>query len=317
MRKVLGILMLMVCATLFIGLYNYVKNAKKEEKTFTVKNLDFELGNFFDTNVSDFVVEKLDNYDEVNLDLSVAKSESENFTKVGEYTFSVSYKDKEYNGKINIKDSIAPSLKLKSQVIKYGEKINIDSFIESCTDLSECKYEFENAEQVKKIKDSGKYEIGIKATDNFNNSVVMKTTLIIGDKPSNTNTNIKVESDTKTIQCTGSEYDDDIKALGIILSTFTFKNNELVSLSEKIVFQYVSLEEYNSVWEDSPKNGTVEVDGLKFLWQLDEAKYTCTLTFNATTQILKNQNWAEEMGISDYSYSSIMNYVKDNNLSCE
>lgn len=318
MKKFLFAFIILGLVALLINAFIYAAGFKEE---ITAKSISLELGNSLDTDTKIFVEGKEINYDKVKIDLKNVEAKSKNYTKPGEYEYSISYNNRNYKGKIVIKDSVAPILNTKTATLKYGEEIKIDLFVENCTDLSECKYTFDDAKEINKIKEPGKYNIDIKATDNYGNSIIKMATLTIGNKPV-TKTTIEKEKEKedlaiKKVKCNISEYDEDLKTVGFEIATLTFKNDIFTDLSDKIVYKYASKEDYNSIWGDESMNGTLDIEGLKFLWKLDETNLTCTLTLNASISTLEKSDWTEDFKVEEYTYNDIIGAYKSMGYTCE
>ena len=155
--------------------------------------------------------------------------------------------DKNYETTLNVVDKLAPTLKLKELTITLGDKFEINSFVESCTDNSkeDCILSYKENKKYTKV---GTYDVTIIAKDKSDNVVEETTKLIVKNKKTtnetqtnnNNNNNNKVKfvkEETESVKET-----KELK-YGTILNSWHVKTYKLYSDgSKKTVNEYTHYE---------------------------------------------------------------------------
>lgn len=161
------------------GLVYYILN-RKTERDFKPLNVTVELGDKLPIRTSAYVKPGVGR--SVN-ELSYVLDKSQVVVdQVGVYEFSVTYKGLTKKGKIEIKDTKAPTLTVRELTIKEGTVYSADMFVKECLDWSGCEYSFEDKETTEKYRLPGKYDVFIVALDPYGNKTTKKTTLTIEEK---------------------------------------------------------------------------------------------------------------------------------------
>ena len=154
-----------------------------------IKELRVELGGKLTNDIEDYLGNKDFRYDEYEL------SNSEYKDKVGKYSYIVSKKKRSvldkvlkkktiYYGNIYVVDTVSPVLEVKDIEIKQGEEINLNSFVESCTDLSECSISSPDESKLIEMQSKvGEYDLNIVGADKYGNTVQKKVHLKVNEIP--------------------------------------------------------------------------------------------------------------------------------------
>lgn len=162
-------------------------DGQKEEPQ--IKELRVELGGKLTNDIEDYLGNKDFRYDEYEL------SNSEYKDKVGKYSYIVSKKKRSvldkilkkktiYYGNIYVVDTVSPVLEVKDIEIKQGEEINLNSFVESCTDLSECSISSPDESKLIEMQSKvGEYDLNIVGADKYGNTVQKKVHLKVNEVP--------------------------------------------------------------------------------------------------------------------------------------
>ena len=162
-------------------------DGQKEEPQ--IKELRVELGGKLTNDIEDYLGNKDFRYDEYEL------SNSEYKDKVGKYSYIVSKKKRSvldkilkkktiYYGNIYVVDTVSPVLEVKDIEIKQGEEINLNSFVESCTDLSECSISSPDESKLIEMRAKvGEYDLNIVGADKYGNTVQKKVHLKVNEVP--------------------------------------------------------------------------------------------------------------------------------------
>lgn len=100
--------------------------------------------------------------------------------RVGEYPFKVTHNGITKTGKVIIRDTTPPKVKvLETKIIAEGEKYTPDEFILECLEADGCTYKFQDEAKVSSYTSHGSYTLYIVASDIYNNQTQIKVTLII------------------------------------------------------------------------------------------------------------------------------------------
>lgn len=205
-KKILIITTIIVIVLLGITLFIFLekKDIKEkessniqtnEEKINIKENVEVEINsevlnikNFFEnSNFSDGEINYFESDKKIKFDTK--------YNKIGSFKVVMKINDKNYETTLNVVDTLAPTLKLKELTITLGDKFEINSFVESCTDNSEedCILSYKENKKYTKV---GTYDVTIIAKDKSDNVVEETTKLIIKNKKNTNETQTK--NDNKT-----------------------------------------------------------------------------------------------------------------------
>lgn len=217
---------------------NIKENVEVEinSEVLNIKNF-FENSNFFDGEINYFENDKKIKFDT-------------KYNKIGSFKVVIKINDKNYETAINVVDTLAPTLKLKELTITLGDKFEINSFVESCTDNSkeDCILSYK---ENKKYTKTGTYDVTIIAKDKSDNVAEETTKLIIKNKKNTNETQTKNDNKTNNnsnkVKFVKEETESvkETKELkyGTILNSWHVKTYKLYSDgSKKIVNEYTHYE---------------------------------------------------------------------------
>lgn len=257
-KKILTITTIIVIVLLGIILFIFLekKDIKEkessniqtnEEKINIKENVEVEINsevlnikNFFEnSNFSDGEINYFESDKKIKFDTK--------YNKIGSFKVVIKINDKNYETTLNVVDKLAPTLKLKELTITLGDKFEINSFVESCTDNSEedCILSYKENKKYTKV---GTYDVTIIAKDKSDNVVEETTKLIVKNKKTtnetqtnnNNNNNNKVKfvkEETESVKET-----KELK-YGTILNSWHVKTYKLYSDgSKKTVNEYTHYE---------------------------------------------------------------------------
>lgn len=220
------------------GKINIKENVEVEinSEVLNIKNF-FENSNFSDGEINYFESDKKIKFDT-------------KYNKIGSFKVVMKINDKNYETTINIVDTLAPTLKLKELTITLGDKFEINSFVESCTDNSkeDCILSYK---ENKKYTKAGTYDVTIIAKDKSDNVAEETTKLIIKNKKNTNETQTKNDNKTNNnsnkVKFVKEETESvkETKELkyGTILNSWHVKTYKLYSDgSKKIVNEYTHYE---------------------------------------------------------------------------
>lgn len=221
-----------------------------EEKINIKENVEVEINSevlniqdfFENSNFSDGEINYFENDKKIKFDTK--------YNKIGSFKVVIKINDKNYETAINVVDTLAPTLKLKELTITLGDKFEINSFVESCTDNSkeDCILSYK---ENKKYTKAGTYDVTIIAKDKSDNVAEETTKLIIKNKKNTNETQTKNDNKTNNnsnkVKFVKEETESvkETKELkyGTILNSWHVKTYKLYSDgSKKIVNEYTHYE---------------------------------------------------------------------------
>lgn len=221
-----------------------------EEKINIKENVEVEINSevlnikdfFENSNFSDGKINYFENDKKIKFDTK--------YNKIGSFKVVIKINDKNYETAINVVDTLAPTLKLKELTITLGDKFEINSFVESCTDNSkeDCILSYK---ENKKYTKAGTYDVTIIAKDKSDNVAEETTKLIIKNKKNTNETQTKNDNKTNNnsnkVKFVKEETESvkETKELkyGTILNSWHVKTYKLYSDgSKKIVNEYTHYE---------------------------------------------------------------------------
>lgn len=252
-KKILIITTIIVIVLLGITLFIFLekKDIKEkessniqtnEEKINIKENVEVEINsevlnikNFFEnSNFSDGEINYFESDKKIKFDTK--------YNKIGSFKVVIKINDKNYETTLNVVDKLAPTLKLKELTITLGDKFEINSFVESCTDNSEedCILSYKENKKYTKV---GTYDVTIIAKDKSDNVVEETTKLIVKNKKTTNETQTNnnkvkfVKEETESVKET-----KELK-YGTILNSWHVKTYKLYSDgSKKTVNEYTHYE---------------------------------------------------------------------------
>ena len=258
-KKILIITTIIVIVLLGITLFIFLekKDIKEkessniqtnEEKINIKENVEVEINsevlnikNFFEnSNFSDGEINYFESDKKIKFDTK--------YNKIGSFKVVIKINDKNYETTLNVVDKLAPTLKLKELTITLGDKFEINSFVESCTDNSEedCILSYKENKKYTKV---GTYDVTIIAKDKSDNVVEETTKLIVKNKKTTneTQTNNNNNNNNNKVKFVKEETESvkETKELkyGTILNSWHVKTYKLYSDgSKKTVNKYTHYE---------------------------------------------------------------------------
>lgn len=173
-KTTLIIILILVIAIIGGGVYYVLTMTKKPKGNITVNDLKWDLGKELSTNISDYAT--ITGFDSTVCSLDVSKVD---INKMGAYDFSVTCGTTSKSGKIILQDSTAPVVVTKKVSVVPGTTVQIEDFIVSCTDNSNCSYEFEDKDIAldSLTSQEGTHQLNIVVSDDYNNQTTVEVVL--------------------------------------------------------------------------------------------------------------------------------------------
>ena len=159
-----GIFILLIIALIAgvaYGLYVFLSHGNSVDNRVKLKEVVFTLGEELSTNLEDYAI-----FDEsINPNNCVLDVKSVDTQKEGIYDYKIICGDKEYPGKLEIKDLQELSAELKEVYKVKGGELRAEEFFTSCNKEG-CKYEFVNEAAVLALLEDlgGPHDVELKVT---------------------------------------------------------------------------------------------------------------------------------------------------------
>lgn len=201
------IIIVLLIAAIGVGVYIFLNVSKpKVSSTVTVKEVSIEAGSSVSTNINDYATFKGIDSSSCSLDTSqITDTNALDAT----YTFNITCGTKTYSGTAKIVDTTAPTVTLKEVTVQINSELKPEDFVLTCTDASECSYEFSDNDKVQGfLSAAGNYHVDIIVKDANNNETEVTGTLIV------------VEDEVPELYLSCTANNEEIK-LGITSSVFT------------------------------------------------------------------------------------------------
>lgn len=187
----MGVLIgLIIVAVIAIVILVIVSRVSDNMDTIKLKNstMTFELGEATESSISigDVLSGDVELINKATMDLTTV-----DFTKAGRYNVSAVCDEKEYNFVVEIKDTTAPIIKLKSDSFSTAMSTGVtaDKYIDAVTDNAEyttgllldasSKNPADDMEESLSFDEAGDYTIGVVAVDSSGNATVETVTLTV------------------------------------------------------------------------------------------------------------------------------------------
>lgn len=168
------ILMISLISIIMFGIVMAIFVLSSNKEIIKLKNVTIELGSEIPSDLNYYIIGDINKYDEIVLDKENIKNE------IGKYNYSIKFRKKNLfktktgvlNGTVEVVDTTKPELKLKDLSITLGDEFDINSFVESCNDLSNCQVKYKDDEYINSIVNNvGNYKVDIIAYDDYNNEI--------------------------------------------------------------------------------------------------------------------------------------------------
>ncbi|MDD4706249.1 MAG: hypothetical protein PHS24_03455 [Bacilli bacterium] len=149
-----------------------------------LKNITIELGNPVPNDIDKYINDHKNKTYKTDMS-NISVDEKGNTNSVGEYSYLV-YVGKEIKkGKVYVKDTTAPIVKLKELTVGLNEVFEPDDFLESCIDLSQVCYVNYAKEADENLNSAvGEYQVTLEIKDKYDNIAKEKTKLIVSESSS-------------------------------------------------------------------------------------------------------------------------------------
>lgn len=302
-KGVFIILILALIALVAFGVY-YVLNTAANRIDLTTKNITIGVGDVASDNIKDYVTVKKGDLSSCRLN-----NKNVNSTEIGEYEYTVVCKDKTFTGKVIVADQTIPQVVVNAVFKKVNDQINVNDFIASCTDNTECVNTFVDEQKVNDYMKTvgGPYEVEINVSDKNNNSKVVKTDLYVTD----------IELQSFYVCSLASQDLQEHQAKKEVFDTFPFGHDEIGELKmpgiarRDYTYTFNTTEEYQEVILDKPDTITFDNVTGKAFYDDENLKLTISTNLSIDTLNSENNNSFPSDFIGIYRL-----YVNDKGYSC-
>lgn len=179
-----------------------------------------ELGDELPKDINKYVKNNIQNINDYELNLiKVSVDDNGRADEVGEFKYTIKYNNQKKSGKLIVRDTKAPSVKVKDLTILVNEEFLLDDFIVSCEDLSKpCKVELKDRDDEKLFGKIGTHKIVLSISDIYGNTINKYVKVIV----SNTESLKGLKENDMEISSISPKYDD-------YDNTITFKYDKAVN----------------------------------------------------------------------------------------
>ena len=163
-KFVLVLLLLIIVGGLGYGAY-YAINVMGilDKSSVEVKTVTAEKGEALSANINDYATFK--NTSSSNC---VLNTQNVNINTVGTYTFKVTCGKKSYTGKVTVKDTKAPEITVKTNIVIAGTTLTPEMLIASSSE--EAKYDYAAEEEVAQYQTAGLKRVKVNVSDASSNT---------------------------------------------------------------------------------------------------------------------------------------------------
>lgn len=298
------LLVILLICIIGAGIYFVLTNVKNPTSKGTINLISdplmWELGTELPSDVSRYAT--ITGFDQSNCKVDTSKVDK---TKKGSYEYTLTCGNLSKSGKIILDDKSAPVVTVKELTVLPGTKVQIEDFIVSCSDASNCSYGLENSsvslEQM--AMEEGSYQFNIIVSDDYNNQATVALNLVVSNN-----------APVKYMYCTPTESEDsEINATLQIAYNYGINNDNVLVKTEKIYTYTFDVEEdylkvKNAYDEATGIQGTVGVTAF------DDDEFIITIT-----KALTEEDLANEFNVSSFStnYDELKEFHLNQGISCK
>ena len=266
------VLIFIVIAIIGGGLYFYLSSTRKvAENAVLTKTVEVNVGEKLP-----LILDKYAEFRNVKATNCILNTKEVEINKIGTYTYTISCGVNDYKGTIRVVDKKAPEVETKVLFKTIAEELDVNEFIVSCNDYSECVYSLINFDELKdKMKNEGVYEAEIEVSDKEKNKVTIREILIVSqNKPE------------KTLNCNYKELDlKNYEGTYQMNEMVNFKDNYANLLITKTTFVFEKVEEYNDLKNQVNESNILTIENTSGTPLFENDKLSITLvSINETSK---------------------------------
>ena len=295
MNKFIFIIFIIVLmAGVAYGVYFFLNKSNNTVKL-TTKELTIGIGEIVPDDVKSYTTSITGNSSICSVDNKDVDS-----SQIGEYKVTIKCNDKTYETKVIVADKEAPKVSLNVVFRQVGTSVNVESFVKSCTDPSNCKTTFKNPDEINKYLETpgGPYKVEILAEDDNQNQATYTTDFYV------TNEDIFLYLD-----CSSSETEVlNYNAKKVIEDIFPIARTEFAFLNvarRDYVYKFNDEKEYQQIIGN--KDNTITFDNVTGLAIYDDTNKTLTISTDLQMEQLKSEN----NGSFPTNYSDILKLYQE------
>lgn len=298
------LLVILLICLIGAGVYFVLTSTKNSQSKGSINLISdplvWELGKDLTSDVSDYA--NITGFDKSTCKVDTSKVDS---TKMGSYDITVICGAISKSGKIVLQDKVAPVVTVREVNVVPGTKVQIEDFIVSCVDSSNCSYALENSSVTldQMTATEGNYQFNLIVSDDYNNSTTVSLTLIVSNN-----------APVKYMRCTPTETEEnDINAILSISYNYGINNdNVLVSTEKNYTYTFDVKEDYLKV--KNTYDAATGIQGIIGVTSFDDDEFVITITTSLTEGEL-----AKEFNVSSFStnYDDLKQFNLDQGISCK
>lgn len=290
MNKIIFIIFIIVLMVgVAFGVYYFLN--KSNSVKLTTKELTIGIGDIVPDDVKSYT-------SSISGNSSVCSVDNKNVdtTTIGEYKVTIKCKNKTYETKVIVADKEAPKVELSAVFRTVGTSVNVEDFVKSCTDPSNCKTSFKNQDEVNKYLETagGPYKVEILAEDDNKNQATFTAELYVTSEDVFLYLDCS-SSESEVLNYNVKKVTEDI--FPIARTDFAFLN----VARRDYVYTFSSEDEYKQVTGN--KDNTITFDNVTGLAIYDDENKVLTISTDLSIDQLNSEN----NGTFPTNYSDILN----------
>ena len=175
-NKLLFILLIIVLiAGVAFGVYYFLSVSNNKVKL-TTNEITINLGETIPDDIASYAKVVRGNINKCSLNTSLVDT-----SKLGKYKVTITCGKDNYTTNVNVSDKEAPKVELNVVFKTVNTSVNIEDFVRSCNDPSNCKTSYVNEETVNNylLTAGGPYKVEIQAADDSQNKKTYTTDLYV------------------------------------------------------------------------------------------------------------------------------------------
>lgn len=246
------------------GIYFYLSSSRKIAETAVItKTIEVSVGEKLSLNLSDYA-----EFNNIKATNCILNTENVDTTKIGKYTYVISCGVNDYKGTINIVDNKAPTVETKIVLKNIGEEIDVNEFIVSCTDASECSFTLKNFDELKeKMNAEGIYDAFIEVSDKNKNKIVILEKVVVYKEKANS-----------VLHCNYNKIDlVEYKGYYSTDENVVFEKDYATNIFCKNTYYFENKKEYEKLKKEMDENNILEIEGVSGEAYFDDSNQTITL----------------------------------------
>lgn len=272
------LLIILLIAGVAFGVY-YLLYISKNNVKITPQNITIGVGDIVPDDVKSYAKTFSGDASKCSVNINNVNS-----NVIGEYPITITCNNKTYDAKVIVSDIKAPTVEMNVVFKTVNTSVKIEDFVKSCTDPSNCKTSFANAEEVENYLQTpgGPYKVTVVASDDAGNKANYTTDLYV------TSSDVFVY-----LGCTSNEEEVLNYSAKKVISDIFAINRDLGFLNvarRDYIYKFTSDEEYKQVSNLKPNELTFDNITGQAIYNDEKKEITIGVDLSIDTLNSENNN---------------------------